>query len=133
MQRRKRSFLKQIEKNEEERIKVIEAIRLSEPVVDHIAGSIKHFGRRIDRINRAIADAERHAGGLTARQFGGIIDRMQRSKIEETRLSREYNVTLEQLPVLEKTVTDLRRGAKGRLRRLAFAPRRLSCYEAWIF
>jgi RNA polymerase primary sigma factor len=102
-QRRRRSFRKQIEKNKEERIKAI---------VDHIAESIKHFGRRIDRINRGIADAERHAGGLTARQFGGVIDRMQRSKIAEARLSREYNVTLEQLRVLEETVADLRRSAR---------------------
>jgi len=37
---------------------------------------------------------------------------MQRSKIAEARLSREYNVTLEQLRVLEETVADLRRGAR---------------------
>ncbi len=111
-QRRRQYLLKQIEKNGQERTEVIEALRLRRSVVDHIAESIKHFGRRIDSIDRGIADAERHAGGLKAREFGGVIDRMQRSKIAENRLSREYNVTLGQLRALAETVADLHRTAR---------------------
>jgi len=103
---------RQIEKNCEERVRCVEAIRLKKSAVDRIAGAVKHYVRRLEKCERGIAEAERYAGGLSAREFGRVISEMSKSKSSENRLSRKYNVTLEELRSLDETVKELRQNVK---------------------
>jgi RNA polymerase primary sigma factor len=111
-ERGKRAILRQIEKNNQERVQLIEDIQIKKVMIEMILDRIKNYIRRLEKAEKGIAEAERYAGGLASKNFARTIDNMKNNKTSENRLSRKYSVTLEQLMVLDETVKDLQKTIK---------------------
>ncbi len=108
-ERGKRAILRQVEKNNHERVQLIEDIQIKKVMIEMILDRIKNYIRRLEKAEKGIAEAERYAGGLASKNFSKTIENMRNSKTSENRLSRKYSVTLEQLMVLDETVKDLQK------------------------
>ncbi|MBN1652965.1 MAG: RNA polymerase sigma factor RpoD [Deltaproteobacteria bacterium] len=108
-ERGRRAILRQLEKNTQERVQIIEDIQIKKVMIEMILDRIKNYIRRLEKAEKGIADAERYACGLASKNFAKTIENMKKSKASENRLGRKYNVTLEQLQVLEETVKDLQK------------------------
>jgi RNA polymerase primary sigma factor len=111
-ERSKNAARKQIDKNAAERVKTIEAIRFKKSAVDRIVGAVKNYVRRLDKAERGIAEIERYAGGLPAKDFVRTIDEMSKSRAVENRLSRKYHVNLEELTTLDENLKELRQNIR---------------------
>ena len=95
-----------LQKNRDERIEVLRGLGLHKKQIDKIVSRIKGYIRRVERANRAIADAEARVGGLDVKS----IRKWQKDVVADEsllkKLQRKYGTTPDGLRMAEESIKE---------------------------
>ena len=95
-----------LDRNRGERISVLRAVGLHKKQIDKVVSRIKGYIRRIERAERAIADAQERMGGLDQTGMQKLIQELDGGKTTAKRQLKRIGVSEEQLVMAEEAITE---------------------------
>jgi len=95
-----------LDKNREERVAVLRSLGLHKKQIDKVVSRIKGYIRRIERAERAIADAQERMGGLDEKGMGKLIKELDGGKPSAKRQLRKIGASEEQLRMAEEAIRE---------------------------
>jgi len=95
-----------LDKNREERIAVLRSLGLHKKQIDKVVSRIKGYIRRIERAERAIADAQERMGGLDEKGMRKLIKELDAGKPSAKRQLRKIGASEEQLRMAEEAIRE---------------------------
>ncbi|MBO6936669.1 MAG: RNA polymerase sigma factor RpoD [Deltaproteobacteria bacterium] len=98
-----------LDKNREERITVLRAVGLHKKQIDKVVSRIKGYIRRIERAERAIADAQERMGGLDEKGMRKLIKDLDGGKPAAKRALKKMDASEEQLRMAEEAIREARK------------------------
>ncbi|QQR89770.1 MAG: RNA polymerase sigma factor RpoD [Myxococcales bacterium] len=110
--RAKKTQQAQLDKSKKEPVDALMALRLNKKQVDAIIGQFKLYSRRVSRYETMIADAERLAGGMPAKEIRKAVKEIHTDPVLEKRVARKYKVGAPQLERAEERIKDAHKVAK---------------------
>ncbi len=98
-----------LDKNREERITVLRSVGLHKKQIDKVVSRIKGYIRRIERAERAIADAQERMGGLDEKGMRKLIKDLDAAKPAAKRALKKIGASEEQLRMAEEAIREARK------------------------
>jgi RNA polymerase primary sigma factor len=95
-----------LDKNREERIAVLRSLGLHKKQIDKVVSRIKGYIRRIERAERAIADAQERMGGLDEKGMRKLIKELDAGTPAAKRQLRKIGASEEQLRMAEEAIRE---------------------------
>ncbi|HJL04008.1 MAG TPA: RNA polymerase sigma factor RpoD [Polyangiaceae bacterium LLY-WYZ-15_(1-7)] len=111
-ERTRKQHRQTLEKNRRERISTIRELGLHKKQIDKVVSRIKGYIRRVERAERAMADAEARCGGLPEKDLKKKLKEVEASPAAEKRFMKKTGASVEVLRMADEAIREAHKSIK---------------------